>query len=64
MHHDEIFVKAGKFVQGPPSVKYRGIFLNDEWPDLSNWIGMKYGSVPTGTNPTVPMGVANYSSVF
>jgi hypothetical protein len=63
-HHDEIFVKAGKFVQGPPSVKYRGIFLNDEWPDLSNWIGMKYGSVPTGTNPPVPPGVANYSRAF
>ena len=33
-HHDALFVKAGKFVQGPPSVKYRGIFLNDEAPDL------------------------------
>ena len=40
--HDEIFVKAGKFEQGPPSVKYRGIFLNDEAPDLSNWIQEKY----------------------
>ncbi len=63
-HHDELFVKAGKFVQGPPSVKYRGIFLNDEWPDLSNWIQMKYGTVPTGTNPPVPPGVANYSHAF
>ena len=45
-HHDQLFVKAGKFVQGPPSVKYRGIFLNDEAPDLSNWIREKYGEVP------------------
>lgn len=63
-HHDELFVKAGKFVQGSPAVKYRGIFLNDEAPDLSNWIQMKCGTVPTGTNPPVPPGVANYSHAF
>ena len=63
-HHDELFVKAGKFVQGPPAVKYRGIFLNDEAPDLSNWIQEKFGTVPTGTNPPVPPGVANYSRQF
>ena len=63
-HHDELFVKAGIFVQGPPSVKYRGIFLNDEAPDLSNWILEKFGTVPTGTNPPVPPGVANYSRAF
>ena len=45
-HQDELFVKAGKYVQGPPSVKYRGIFLNDEAPDLSGWVREKYGSVP------------------
>ena len=27
-----LFVKAGKYQQGEPSVKYRGIFLNDEAP--------------------------------
>lgn len=63
-HHDELFVKAGKFAQGPPSVKYRGIFLNDEAPDLSNWIQEKYGTVPTGTNPPAPPGVANYGRAF
>ena len=63
-HHGELFVKPGKFVQGPPSVKYRGIFLNDEAPDLSNWIYEKYGTVPTGTNPPVPPGVANYGRGF
>ncbi|CAG8953042.1 hypothetical protein HYFRA_00003236 [Hymenoscyphus fraxineus] len=30
-------------VQGPPSVKYRGIFLNDEQPALTNWVNQKYG---------------------
>jgi len=63
-HHHQLFVKAGKFVQGPPAVKYRGIFLNDESPDLSNWIAMKYGTVATGTNPPVPPGVANYNQAF
>jgi hypothetical protein len=42
-HHDQLFVKAGKFVQGPPAVKYRGIFLNDEAPDLTGWAREKYG---------------------
>ncbi len=57
-HHDQLFVKAGKFVQGPPSVKYRGIFLNDEAPDLSNWIHEKYGNAPGYA------GAANYGRGF
>ena len=57
-HHDRLFVKAGKQVQGPPSVKYRGIFLNDEAPDLSNWIHEKYGSAPGYP------GAANYGRGF
>ena len=28
-HKESLFVKPGKYVQGPPAVKYRGIFLND-----------------------------------
>ncbi len=35
LHQDAVFVKAGKYEQGPPAVKYRGIFLNDEAPDLT-----------------------------
>ena len=26
-----------------PSVKYRGIFLNDEWPSLGSWVMNKFG---------------------
>ncbi|MGO9584866.1 MAG: glycosyl hydrolase 115 family protein [Limisphaerales bacterium] len=63
-HKDALFVKAGKYVQGPPAVKYRGIFLNDEAPDLSNWIYSKYGTVAVSTNPPVPPGVANYNHQF
>jgi hypothetical protein len=42
-HQDAIFVKAGKYEQGPPAVKYRGIFLNDEAPDLTGWVKEKFG---------------------
>jgi Glycosyl hydrolase family 115/Gylcosyl hydrolase family 115 C-terminal domain len=43
-HQDDVFVKAGKFEQGPPAVKYRGIFLNDEAPDLTGWVKEKFGN--------------------
>jgi hypothetical protein len=42
-HSDELFVKQGKVVQGPPAVKYRGIFINDEAPDLTDWAQEKFG---------------------
>lgn len=61
---DALFALPGRFVQGSPSVKYRGIFLNDEAPDLTNWIRAKYGSVPVGENPPMPGGVANYGHEF
>ena len=57
-HHDALFVKAGKYQQGAPSVKYRGIFINDESPDLSGWVAEKFGSLAGLNN------VANYDSRF
>ncbi len=42
-HADALYVKAGKYVQGPPAVKYRGIFINDEAPDLTGWAQEKFG---------------------
>jgi hypothetical protein len=42
-HRDAVFVRAGKYGQGPPAVKYRGIFLNDEAPDLTGWVKEKFG---------------------
>ncbi|KAI1175593.1 glycoside hydrolase family 115 protein [Nemania sp. FL0916] len=35
-------------VQGPPSVKYRGFFLNDEQPGLSGWVQWNYEDTPFG----------------
>ncbi len=40
---DALFVKPGKYIQGPPAVKYRGIFLNDEEPALGRWVVENYG---------------------
>ena len=60
-HRNAVFVKAGAYVQGPPSVKYRGIFLNDEAPDLTRWVQEKLGTVPTGVGTAV---TANYGRQF
>lgn len=66
--HSELYVKAGKFTVGEPSVKYRGIFFNDEAPSLTEYIRTKYGDVPTNTDPSkgplIPPGVANYGHEF
>ncbi len=43
-HRDALYVKPGTTVEGPPAVKYRGIFLNDEAPALSGWVHEKYGT--------------------
>ncbi|MDP4210179.1 MAG: glycosyl hydrolase 115 family protein [Bacteroidota bacterium] len=63
-HKDALFVKPGKYLQGSPSVKYRGIFLNDEWPNLTNWVTEKFGTVNPSVNPPIPKGIANYNSLF
>ena len=41
--HDQIFIRPGRYVQGEPAVKYRGIFLNDEAPALTGWVKEKFG---------------------
>ena len=66
--HAALYVKAGRFSVGEPSVKYRGIFFNDEAPSLSGYVHAKYGDVPTNTDPAkgplIPAGVANYGHEF
>jgi len=44
-HHTELFILAGTYVQGPPAVKYRGIFINDEDPSFSGWAKEKFGGI-------------------
>lgn len=38
-----LYVKAGRYVQPSPKVKYRGIFINDEWPSFGGWTSTKFG---------------------
>jgi hypothetical protein len=35
--HDKIVINQGRFVQKPPSVQYRGIFINDEMWGIRPW---------------------------
>ena len=44
-HHDEIYYDAGRIVQPSPKVKYRGIFINDEWPSFGTWCNNHFGGV-------------------
>ena len=57
-----LFIKAGRFQQGEPSVKYRGIFLNDEDPNLTRWVRAKFGERPSPVSSTAT--IANYNSQF
>lgn len=40
-----VFIKPGVYNSGSPSVKYRGIFINDEAPAFSGWTKEKFGGV-------------------
>ena len=40
-----LYIKQGAYMQDAPSVKYRGIFINDEAPALSGWTKEKFGGV-------------------
>ncbi|WP_442809441.1 glycosyl hydrolase 115 family protein [Streptomyces sp. NBC_01335] len=42
-HRDQIHVRPGRHTQGTPSVKYRGIFINDENPSLGTWAPKFFG---------------------
>jgi hypothetical protein len=63
-HKDALYINRSKSIQGPPSVKYRGIFLNDEYPALTNWVAEKFGMVKPSADPPIPPGIANYNSAF
>lgn len=40
----EVYVMPGIYTDGEPAVKYRGIFLNDEAPCLTEWVRHHYGT--------------------
>ncbi|KAF9055272.1 hypothetical protein BDZ89DRAFT_1087945 [Hymenopellis radicata] len=43
--HSEIYANNLTTVQGPPSIKYRGLFINDEAPALTSVVLEKFGPV-------------------
>ena len=44
-HQDEVWYDDGRIVQPSPKVKYRGIFINDEWPSFGTWCTNHFGGV-------------------
>ncbi|WP_417941184.1 glycosyl hydrolase 115 family protein [Flavobacterium sp. RS13.1] len=62
-HKDKLYVKPIRNIEGP-SVKYRGVFINDEAPALTGWIKEKYGMAKPSQNPPVGKNVVNYGREF
>ncbi|MCQ2258413.1 MAG: glycosyl hydrolase 115 family protein [Bacteroidaceae bacterium] len=44
-HKDKLYWQAGRTVQPSPKVKYRGIFINDEWPSFGTWCNNQFGGI-------------------
>ena len=44
-HQNPLYISNKIFESGPPAVKYRGFFINDEAPALSGWAKAKYGGL-------------------
>ena len=44
-HQEEVWYDGGRIVQPSPKVKYRGIFINDEWPSFGGWCTNKFGGI-------------------
>lgn len=44
-HRDSVYYNNGRLVQPSPKVKYRGIFINDEWPSFGTWATKHFGGI-------------------
>lgn len=42
-HKDRLYFTKGSYTDGEPAVKYRGIFINDEWPSMGGWAEYSFG---------------------
>jgi hypothetical protein len=60
---EALYIKSVRNIEGP-SVKYRGVFINDEAPALTGWIKEKYGMAKPSDNPPVGKYVVNYGHEF
>ena len=61
--HEALYALPGRHTQGPPAVKYRGFFINDEAPALARWAPEYFGP---GHAPGHPGGFTHefYAKVF
>lgn len=50
-HRDNLFIRNGSALYGPPSVKYRGIFINDEKFGLHPWAANTFEPENGGIGP-------------
>lgn len=44
VHQDELYYDEGLIYEWP-AVKYRGIFINDEWPSFGTWCTKHFGGI-------------------
>jgi hypothetical protein len=56
-----LFVRAGVYRQGPPAVKYRGVFINDEDWGLQEWAEKNFEG---GNGEVKDIGSKTYAKVF
>lgn len=58
-HKDRLYIQAGRFIQDQPSVKYRGIFINDErFGGWAHWVEKHFDAESGKVGPKV------YEKVF
>ncbi|KAF2796768.1 glycoside hydrolase family 115 protein [Melanomma pulvis-pyrius CBS 109.77] len=56
--HSAIFAESRRTIHGPPTVKYRGLFINDEEPALTTWWSARHNSTH------YPLNTEFYAHVF
>ncbi|KAG6879211.1 hypothetical protein C0992_004353 [Termitomyces sp. T32_za158] len=62
--HQELYVTSNGCSHGTPTVKYRGIFLNDEQPALQNWAAEKFTNGTTNSPLGSPFNHFFYVKLF
>ncbi|KAG6856193.1 hypothetical protein H0H87_006733 [Tephrocybe sp. NHM501043] len=62
--HSELYVTSSGCSHGSPTVKYRGIFINDEQPALQNWAMEKFTNGTTGSPLNSPFNHFFYTNLF
>ncbi|KXN92532.1 hypothetical protein AN958_05387 [Leucoagaricus sp. SymC.cos] len=62
--HSELYVESSGCSHGSPTVKYRGIFLNDEQPALQNWAAIRFTNGTGAPHTGSPFNSQFYTKLF